>query len=383
MKGMNTTLARTAMVLSITCILLFLLPADNPAAFTQANSSSIHLIAKIRTGNDPIFSVFDPANNEVYVLGKSEVFAISSANNTIVARIHISQAEPSNDAISYDPSNANIYVSSLYGGANDSGTVTVLSSSKNKIVATVSVPFPTWINYDPADGNMYVAGATNISVISSSTNKIVKSVNIGCTSDCVLGIVVFDSPNGDLYVPDAFHNTVSVISGSNDSLVKKIKVGSEPISAMYDLKDNDIYVANYASNSISVISGKTNDVIATLKVGSNPGSYPNSMIYDPFNDNIYVPNQNSNSVSVISGSNIKVIATVGVGLSTFTVSSITLDLKNKDLYVSTGYFSVISGSSSKVIAVIKGISSLQATYDPANFDVYADISTVSMGVLSS
>jgi YVTN family beta-propeller protein len=56
-----------------------------------------------------------------------------------------------------------------------------------------------------------------------------------------------------------------------------------------------MYVANFGSSTVSVISGSTDSVIATIPTGPAPLEID----YNPNNHHIYVTNAGSNTVSVI------------------------------------------------------------------------------------
>lgn len=59
-------------------------------------------------------------------------------------------------------------------------------------------------------------------------------------------------------------NSISVIDGKTNELIKTISVGFEPWGIAYNSWNNNIYVSNYGENTISVIDTKTNAVIKTI-----------------------------------------------------------------------------------------------------------------------
>src|SRR3989441_3162526 len=83
-----------------------------------------------------------------------------------------------------------------------------------------------------------------------------------------------------------------------------IPVGNEPHGIAVDVSTNMVYVANFFSNTLSVISGRNNTVVATIPVGS----FPYGVDVNPTTNTIYVTNSGSGTVSVISGSNNAVTA---------------------------------------------------------------------------
>lgn len=85
----------------------------------------------------------------------------------------------------------------------------------------------------------------------------------------------------------------------------KIDVGGRPTAIAVDEDANTVYVANSYSNTISVISGKNN-----TKIGKDipVGERPIAITFDELTDTVYVANSGSNTVSVIDGISNKVVA---------------------------------------------------------------------------
>ena len=88
---------------------------------------------------------------------------------------------------------------------------------------TSSAPKPQVAVSDPADGDIYVSNAGNgtVSVISSSTNMVVAVLRVGNLSSSPLP-PVFDSSNGKLYAAISSGDTVAVISG--ETLVSTVRM---------------------------------------------------------------------------------------------------------------------------------------------------------------
>ena len=81
--------------------------------------------------------------------------------------------------------------------------------------------------------------------------------------------IAFNSANSKIYVtnflPNAFYtNTVSVIDGSTDTVIKTINVGRDPVGITVDPYSGKLYVTNQYSNTVSVINGSNDTVIGTI-----------------------------------------------------------------------------------------------------------------------
>ena len=113
----------------------------------------------------------------------------------------------------------------------------------------------------------YVAnyGGT-VSVIKTSTNKVVKTVTVG---DGAAAVAI--APNGsDAYVTNDGSGTVSVIQISTNTVVKTVTVGDASQGVAITPNGRDADVANRESNTVSVIKTSTNKVVKTVTVGDDP-----------------------------------------------------------------------------------------------------------------
>ena len=149
--------------------------------------------------------------------------------------------------------------------------------------------------------------------------------------------IAYNPVNNNLYVANSESSTVSVISGSSNSVVSSILVGRHPISIAYIPPSNKLYVTNALSNDVTVINGATNKVIKNIPVGG----IPIGIAYNPSNNDAYVANGGNNSVSVIDTSIDSVIRTISLDTvlpppSLFEPLFVAYDSTNGGMYVS-GY----------------------------------------------
>src|SRR5919198_972543 len=106
--------------------------------------------------------------------------------------------------------------------------------------------------------------------------------------------IAYDPSRDNIYVANPLSSTVSVISGSTNSVIATTLVERDPFWLVYVPPNNQIYVTNVESNDVYVISGVTNRVVKTIGVGSFTG-----IAYDSTSQHIYVTNRNSNTVTMI------------------------------------------------------------------------------------
>ncbi|PWU81326.1 MAG: hypothetical protein DLM72_07590 [Candidatus Nitrosopolaris wilkensis] len=222
--------------------------------------------------------------------------------------------------------------------------------------------------YDPANGNVYVANifSDSVSVISGSTNSVIATISLPAGD--TPRELAYDSANGDIYTANVYSNSISVIDGRTNTLLTTIPSSGSIVDGIaYDAANNDIYAVNAGSGTVSAISGATNTVIGTIPVGSD--SY--EATYDPANGNIYVANRGSGTVSVIDGSKNAVIDII-IGVAD--PVQLVFNPSNGYIYVA-GHFSnivsIIDTRTNSVIGTLNGLPDPSGVgYDSANGNIY-------------
>jgi YVTN family beta-propeller protein len=153
-------------------------------------------------------------------------------------------------------------------------------SSGAGILAGITVgSYPEQVAFDPANGLLY------------ATNH------------------VYSSPQSSSCPYTTSLSTVSIVWGSNGTLVATPVVGKGAVGIAFDPTLKEMFVANCGSNNVSILSTVTNAVVGSVGVGSQPMG----VAYDSTIGDIWVANSGSNNVSVISVA--KVVATYVVGTS--------------------------------------------------------------------
>jgi YVTN family beta-propeller protein len=285
--------------------------------------------------------------------------------------------------LAYDSNNKHVYVTN-YGGSSssssssnaDANKVSVIDSSSDKVVDTVSVGNrPLAITYNPSNNNIYVANtfSDTMSVIDSSkNNNVISNIAVGHFPGNSSSGVAYNSKNGNMYAANIGSDSLSEIDGSNNVVISSIKQLSNPAGIAYDSANSHIYITNNKANSVSVIDTlRNNRVIATIPVGISPSA----IIFDSDNGHVYVANTGSDNsrdtVSVIDTSTNKVIATIVVGNAP---NGITLDSSRGKIYVTNTFsntVSVIDDSNNKVTTTISvGTNPYGVVYNSSNHHIY-------------
>lgn len=265
--------------------------------------------ASINSGSAPLqvgnfeagSSVYDPLNGMVYVAngvlstnGAGGVFEINGLTNKPIGYISLPCGGSAN-ALALDSSNGYLYV---VGGCQ--GQVEVIDTSTNNPVTTINIgnPFSLLdaITYDPSNGNIYVAdgssGSSAIYVIDGATNSITSVVN-GVSPYSTPAALAFDPLDGYVYSANRAGNSVYVISG--EFVLSTINVGAQPFGASFDSVTGNVYISDFGAGNVSVIQGTS--LVNTISLGS--GSSPIQITTDPSTGNIYVASENSYYISMI------------------------------------------------------------------------------------
>lgn len=255
---------------------------------------------------DPSAIAADPALGEVFVgsavvcspdpPGIIDVFSASSY--ALLATISVGASLTYPNFIVYDSGAAEMFVTSIDGGAD---SVSVISTSSDTVTANLAFYSTTYLGglaYDLSLGEVFVgtesAGPVYATdVISDSTNAVVATI------PGVVGSMTYDSGLGEIFAANYATDAVSVVSDSSNAVTATIGVGEGPEGAAYDPAYGGVFVANFVSGdspgTVSVISDASDTVTATVSVGNGP----EGITFDPGTGQVFVENWGSDSVSVI------------------------------------------------------------------------------------
>lgn len=257
---------------------------------------------------------YDSAHRKLFVADvySDTVTVINTIKNKIIDTIHVG---PITDGVVYNSANGYVYA------INAGGPVSVINASTDKVIEEIPVGSNSIDGvFDSRNGNVYVfnLGSGSVSVIDGKTNTVLTTID-GLTSP-VAG--AFDSANGKIYVTNYGTNTVSVIDGSSNKVVNTITVAHRgPANALFDPNNNRIYIAiaghvggsGPPGNTLSVIDGSNDSVVDNIVI---PGPSPAGLAYDARNRNIYVTNFGSNDEP---GNTVTVLSTTSASNASDTI----------------------------------------------------------------
>jgi len=195
-----------------------------------------------------------------------------------------------------------LILSVLYTGAALAQNVYITNSGTN----TVETPgSPVVVGKAPsgvaASSNgefVYVVNSGNgtVSVIQTSDNTVVATVDVGSPTPPLPPRGIAVTPDGKfVYVANPSDNNVSVIQTSNNMVVATVDVGNVPLGIAIPTNDK-VFVANSLSGTLYIIEISSNTVVATVtKVGDTPVA----LAAGPDGDFVFVANSDSHNVNIV------------------------------------------------------------------------------------
>jgi DNA-binding beta-propeller fold protein YncE len=312
-----TTLVQIA--LSVLVLLMAFVPAARASSVGAEPSPYAVVLADLPIDAAILYPpVYDGLNGNLYVTGYNGVLtngtltAISGATNRIVATANAGW-EPLPATV--DSANGDLYVPNFTPGCTNCPpgfwqappNVTVVSSTTSLPVASIiTQPNPTSVAFDPANGELYVACDGKVSVISGSNNTVLTTIASGSSADQA----VYDGTNGDIYVWNSNTSALTVIRGSSNSVIGSIPVGEQNGPILFDETNGDLYVAY--DDGTAIVSGSTNTVVRDL-----PGSMGEPTFVDSQGDVYFLQAGFPGNVTVLSGTSNSVLSTFSVGAASW------------------------------------------------------------------
>lgn len=188
------------------------------------------------------------------------------------------------------------------------GTVTILNTSTNAIVATVTVgEGPSDVAINTATNRAYVTNtfSDSVSVINLANNTVIATYPVGQNPD---GIAVIPSVSL-LLVVNVQGDTVYVINLNNPPGGTAVPVGRDPEGVAIDVDTNRAVTANAKSNDLSVVDLTNASELARIAVGKTP----RDVAIHPDSHLLVVVNFRANTASIVDLPTLTMVATVPVG----------------------------------------------------------------------
>ena len=208
----------------------------------------------------------------------------------------------------------------------------------------------------PNYGHVYVVGSVSNTVnVIDSSHAVVRVVSVGVRPMAI----AYNPVNDRLYVPNLFHNTVSVLDATSETVIDTLSVGNNPIGAGVNRGNGDVFVTNSGDNTVTVID-RTNAVVTTI---TDVGERPVSAASHPVNEAMYVVAANSNEVYRIA-SDYSIERTIATGRSPY---GIAYNPHNGYLYIGNradNTFTILDNADSVRATIAHGAVNIGFAIDP-------------------
>jgi gliding motility-associated-like protein len=200
------------------------------------------------------------------------------------------------------------------------GTVSVLNTSTNAVVATIPVGLnPYGVTIGLGGGTVYVTneGSNTVSEINTATNTVTATIpiNAGPKGESGPSGIIITPKGTHVYVADVKAGIVSVINPANNSVIN-VTVGANPSRLAVSPDGSVVYVTNNKSNTVSVISTVSNTVIGTIKTGMSPLG----ICVSSDGKFVYIGNTSSASISVVNTANYTTASIIPLPFQPFEVT---------------------------------------------------------------
>jgi autotransporter-associated beta strand protein/YVTN family beta-propeller protein len=276
--------------------------------------------------------------------GNGSLAVVDTSKNAVVANLTL--PEQPGGTVAVTPDGQQVYLA----GDSVSFTLYVINAATNTLTQTINLApfFVDDLATTPNGQDLLVANTSDdyeqgyVSVFSTATQKDLADIGVGANADEVVA------------APDGIHayvTTVETDGNGNDipevviidiaekNIVKTITVGYYPAGLAVSPNGDYVYVANDTDNTVSVINTSRQSVVSTIAVGASPGG----LAVSPDGLSVYVANQNSNSLSVIDTARNVVVKSIALGSNTipFAVT-----------FTSDGLYAYVTNSGSRTVSVI-------------------------------
>jgi YVTN family beta-propeller protein len=174
--------------------------------------------------------------------------------------------------------------------------VAVIDGARDSILTKINMGRnnPYALVYNSFNNKIYCAlnRRDTLAIINGFTDSIIRKLTVGYRPLAL----VYNPISNKIYCATS-HDSLAIIDGVSDSIITTVYVPHHPSALIYNSTNNKIYCAGYwgSINRVAVIDGVSNSVVASVNVGENPIA----MTYNPQQNRVYVANEDGASISVI------------------------------------------------------------------------------------
>jgi len=225
--------------------------------------------------------------------------------------------------LAWNPANNRVYCA--VGYPDQYGAVAVIDGAANTLLDTVLLDcqMPAGMCVDSAHNRVFCAGSSSypmeeslVTVIDGTNDSVLARIPVGSAP---LALSYVPGTNR-LYCAAQFADKIDVIDCATYTVVKTHPVPEWPVDMLYAAEFNRVYCVERGPRSkpgftVTVIDAGTDSVVRTVDVGE----FARSVCYNRTDAKIYTANGFDATVSVVDAVTDSVVATVAVGGTPFAV----------------------------------------------------------------
>ena len=413
-KNMGVGLDPISITYSNSSNFIFVVNSDSKN-ISIINGNTNEVVKSIKVNYTPVSVSYTYANNHVYVSGLTSLSShygwLTIINATTLNVITTMSVECANGPAVYDPSNNYTYAIGMLMG------VVGVYGIKNPSFSFIPIDTPVrQIFYDPINQYVYISSIGNNNVYMLKNNEIKNNLMVG---DCPTAFT-YDPHNDHIFVDNSWSDNITVLNGTTNTIIKSIKVGTDPYSisynpenrgvgfvngtncqyyllnssnrairsgnmnnpySAYDPSNGYVYLPRTSCSYVSVREKSTNKLIKHITVENCPAD----VAYNPINNYLYVTHMNSDNITVINGTTNTIIKEIPVGTAT---DDIVYDSFNNYIYALELFCRHVVVINTTTNSVVKNISMQSIpdgiAYDPLNNYIYVgESSTANVSIIDS
>jgi YVTN family beta-propeller protein len=226
------------------------------------DATTLELRTIIPVGPKPTFVKINPVTNRIFVVtyGNSSVAVING--NTDSLETTVPSGGTAAWGLAVNP-NANL----VYVSNRDSGWVTTLDGNNGYAVLSGRTiapcggagASPYGLGFNPLNSKLYVACSPFHSVNRAAVYRAnaagmtrLAFLSIGDGGDDGGGGVAVDGATSNVFFTNSAANTVSVVSGTTDTVIATLPTGRSPFGTAVDAVTRRVFIVNRDSNDLSV-----------------------------------------------------------------------------------------------------------------------------------
>ena len=228
------------------------------------DATTLDLLKIIPVGPNPTFVKINLVTNRIFVVtyGNSSVAVINGYMDSL--EVTVPSGGTAAWGLAVDPNTNLVYVSN-----RDSGMVTTLDGNRGYQVAGSRTIWPCGgigtgaspygLAFNPLNSKLYIACSPSQNVNRAAVYRAnadgmtsLAFLPIGDGGDDGGGGVAVDDATSNVFFTNSAANTVSVISGTTDTVIATLPTGLSPFGAAVDSVMRRVFVVNRDSNDLSV-----------------------------------------------------------------------------------------------------------------------------------